>query len=698
MDPNPVPCAALVAGALITMAASAAGTEPHPHSPSEEVVVTADPLGSTTAHIVQPVQVLAGDDLERRSTRSIGETVSRVPGVTSQDFGPGVGRPLIRGLGGARVRVLEDGLGSMDVSALSPDHAVATEAIFARQVEIFRGPATLLYGSGASGGLVNSVTRRLLDYVPDGVEGGLYGHYDSVADGWQGAFDLSAGAGAFAMHLDGIKRDTGDYDIPGFGALRPDAGARSGTLENSDSDTEGLTGGLSWVGSRAFVAVSAGTLDNEYGVPGGHAHEHEGAGEEADDEDGGVRIEQEQIRFDLAAGLDAPLPGIASIRTRWGRNDHEHAEVEASGEIGTLLVNEEWEGRVEVRHLPLHGWDGALGVQYRDRDFTSSGEEAFVPPSTLESVGVFVLEKRDWRAWHFELGARFEHQDTGTATGLNARHDVYSVSGGVHRDLDPRHKLSLALTRAQRAPSIEELYSDGPHAATNTFEIGDPSLGEETSSNVDVALERRARRWSWRIGAFYNRIDDFIFLQSTDLNTDGVADRVEEDFSGDPAEVLAAGDDDEPLLVRYAAADAELYGFEADSTVNLFDDTRGHLDLRLWADYVRGRLVDGGDLPRIPPLRFGVDLDWWRGPFAVGLEYVRTTRQDDPAALETPTRGYDMLDLHAAYRLASGPLQWTLFVRASNLFDEEARRHVSFLKEQAPLPGRSALIGVRARF
>lgn len=683
--------------AVLAFAAEPHGSDNAHRHVDEEVVVRAHPLQSTTAHVAQPVAVLDAEALARRDMRSIGETVGREPGVTSADFGPSIGRPVIRGLGGARVGVLTDGIGTMDVSTISPDHAVAAEPIFARQVEIFRGPATLAYGSGASSGLVNVVSDRILDYVPAAIEGGLYAHYDSASDGWQGAFSANAGARTMAFHLEGMKRDTGDYDIPGFGERDPAPGGRRGTLSNSDSETEALTGGASWVGGRGFLGFSVGGMDNDYGVPGGHGHEEEE--EEADgahaEQEGGVRITQQQLRADLAAALEAPLPGIERVRTRWGYNDHEHAEVEPEGAIGTRLENEEWEGRLEALHRPLGGWRGALGLQYRYRDLSSSGAEAFVPPATLESVGVFVLEQRDVGRWHLEAGARFEHQSAQADGARTAEHDVYSLSGGVSLGFPGDHRAGLSLTRAQRAPALEELFAGGPHLATNTFEIGDPDLDEETSTNVDLSLARTAGRWTWRASLFYNRIDDFIFAAEQDLDGNGVADRVQEDFSGDAAAVLPADETGELLLVRQTQTDAELYGFEAETVLNLFDDARGHADLRLWADYVRGKRTGGDSLPRIPPLRFSAGLDWWRGPWSAGLEYLRVTRQDDAAPLETETPGYDMLDVHAAWSRSWGAARLRVFLHARNLLDEEARRHVSFLKDRAPLPGRAVLLGLR---
>lgn len=672
------------------------------HHTLEEIVVSADPLDRSSQHIVQPTGILDEQALARRDMRSIGETVAGELGVSSSDFGPGVGRPIIRGLSGARVRVLEDGIGTLDVSTVSPDHAVGLEPIFAEQVEIYRGPAALLYGSGATGGFVNVVSERIPERLPEGLSGEAYAHYDSASDGYLTALELDHGIGNLAVHFDAMKRDTNDIDIPGFGPAEPDEDVREGTLENSDSDAEAFSGGLSWIGTRGFFGVAISATDNQYGVPGhSHAHEdeHDDDHDDHDEEEGeeGVRIEQEQLRFDVKGELDAPLPGIERAKLRWAYNDHELAEIEGGAEVAALLENREMEGRLELVHAPLGGWRGAFGLQYRDREFESTGEETFLPDANLDTVGVFILEQRDIGDWHLEAGARYEHQ-WADSFGVDTRHDLFNVSVGTSWRFMDDHQVGIAYVHANRAPSIEELFSDGAHLATNTFEIGNADLDKEISNNVDLSIARVAGRWTWQVNAFYNRIDDFIFLQENDLNGDGIADRVEPDFAGDPAGIAPADEIDELLLVNYSQADAEFYGFEAETVLDLLDDARGHLDLRLWGDYVRARLIGGGDLPRIPPHRFGTTLRWDRGPWSAQLDYMRTGKQASTAALESSTAGFDLLGIDLRYTRRVGGADWTGFVRATNLFDETARRHVSFLKDEAPLPGRAALVGLRVRF
>jgi iron complex outermembrane receptor protein len=662
--------------------------------PIPEIIVTADPLSSVDTHYAKPVDVITTEELKRRDIRNIGELVSREPGVSASDFGAAVGRPVIRGMSGGRVRVLENGIGTMDASTISADHAVASEPLFANQVEIFRGPSTLLYGSGASGGLVNISTDRILKYVPERPETRILLQYDTAADGVSATGGVSAGSGAVAAHVEGMLRDTNDYEIPGFSESTPDADAQHGTLANSDVETEAISGGLSWVGERGFAGFSVSGLWDNYGVPGGHHHEEE---DPVTREEEGVRIDLGQVRYDLQAALELPFPWIDEIRTHWGRNDYEHDEIEPDGEVGTHFSNEELEGRVELIHAPLGAWDGVLGMQYRNRDFAAQGEEAFVPPAGNESVAVFVFEKGDYGAWHLEAGGRYEHDSSeNKIQNIEVDFDVWNVSGAAGWEYVAGYQAGLAVTRAQRAPSMEELFANGPHLATNTFEVGSVLLDPETSTNVDLYWHKTEGRVTFSFNLFYNRVSDFIYQRENDLNGDGTADRVEEDFSGNPAEIV--DERDALLLVNHVQDDAEFYGLELESEFNIFNDDRGDLHLRIWTDYVRGEIDDGNDLPRITPWRFGASFDYTHGPWSATLDYMRVNRQDSTAALETASPGYDSLDLYAAYAFAFSAAELTVFLRGSNLFDEEMRRHTSFLRDRAPLPGRSALLGLRGTF
>lgn len=641
----------------------------------EPLTIKADPLGRAQTDIARPVSVLKRERLLTRDMRNIGEAVSQELGVSSSDFGPGVGRPIIRGLAGARVRVLEDGIGTMDVSTISPDHAVAAESLFADQIEIFRGPSALLYGSGASGGVVNIVNRRILEQIPETVGGDLYGHYNSAGDDLTGAFRLNTGAGNFALHLDGMKRHTQDYSIPGFASVDPEPDARKGKLTNSDIDTESYAGGLSFINEKGLLGVAVSRFRNDYGVPG-------------DDEEN-VRIRQRQTRFDIKAALNEPLPGFRTVKTRWGVNDHTHKELE-DGEVGTLLVNREWEGRTELLHQPLAGWDGALGMQYQNRQLTTLGEEAFVPDSQAETVSAFMLEKLKRNQWQFEIGGRYEHQRARQKEdNLATSHDAFSFSGGTIWAFLDGYSLGGNLSHTQRAPALEELFSNGPHLATNSFEIGNARLNKEKSNSLDVFMRKREGRFEWTLNLFANLIDDFVFLQEMDLSGDGVADRV--DLEGAPAA-------DGLLLLTHRQKKARFLGAEFETMAYLLNDHRGKLDLRLWTDYTNGRLSGGEPIPRMTPWRFGSVLNYGLGHWRGMIDVMHVYQQNRVASLETETGGYTMLNIQMEHTVDWTAANYTLFVRGANLLNETARRHTSFLKDRAPLPARSAMVGLRINF
>ena len=704
----------------------------------EEIIVTGDPLGDVDAHLMMPVQVLGRDELESRSIRNIGEAVANELGVTTSDFGTAVGRPIIRGLAGSRVGILENGTSTMDVSNIGADHAVPTEPAFARQVEIFRGPATLLFGSGAIGGVVNVVNDRILKYVPETLEGDFSLQYETVSDGVNGAGSFNFGTGNFALHLDGMKRHANDYKIPGYAELDrdPEEEMEKGVLENSSIESESVALGASWVGERGFIGLAVSRLDSNYGIVGGHDHgedelldevdldmeqdhhedeehhedadnhdeeEHHEDGDDHDEEEhhgeeGDSRIDLGSTRYDFEASVNEPVSGIHRIRTRWTYTDYNHDEVEANGAVAVTFLNEEVGGRVEIVHHPLGGWQGAFGVQYHNKDFSAVGEEEYVLPSKLESSAAFLLEKNDLGKWHVELGARYEHQDASSAAGEGTSHDLFSISGGLNWSYHKGYELGLIVTHAQRAPSLEELYSGGPHLATVTFEYGDSELGKEKSTNIDLYWHKTTGLLTLTANLFYNRISDFIFLKEQDLNGDGIADWVHDDFAGDPADILEPGQDGTHLLVAQVQQNADFMGFELEAVAHALHGDYGVLDVRLWADYVEGKRSDDVSLPRITPWRYGAGMTYFQGPWYGSLSYTRVNKQNDTALFETSTRGYHDLNLYVSYRISHGDNDVTLFVSAANLLDEEIRRHTSFVKELAPMPGRSGIFGVRVSF
>ena len=681
------------------------------------VEVHATPLADTAENLTAPVEVLAGSRLDEAKAGTLGETVAGLPGVQTSNFGPGVGRPIIRGLDGARVQVLSDGLGSGDVSTVSVDHAVSIEPFLADQIEVLKGPATLLYGSGAIGGAVNVIDGRIpTARASTPLAGRAELRHGSVDDGTSGMFRLDGGTGDFAFHVDALHRDAGDYRIPGFAESAahlaehgetpgPD---EAGRLGNSAVRTDSAALGLSWIGERGFLGASYGLYNTRYGIPGGHTHaedEHD-HGDDAHDhaEEGPVRILMDQRRTELRGGLD-DLGAFTSLRVKLADTDYTHTEFEGEA-IGTVFRNRSREARVELVHQPIAGWNGALGLQANQRDFTAVGEEAFVPGTVSNDIGMFWIGKRMLGPLQLDLGLRHDRNRMDADQAATASPDrdfhITSLSTGLGWKLSDALHLSLGLDHAQRAPTAEELYSSGLHVATGSYEFGNAALGTETARRVEMGLHLHHGPFEAQLSAWHARYDDFIYLADTDL-----------DMHGAP-------------LRTWRQDNARLSGLEAKLDWDIADNHSGLWSMGLFADTVRGRLtanpgtlvtvplevphgdhthseiahVDiGGNLPRIAPSRIGTTLRWERDGWRASLGAVRYARQDDVAAFEEATAGYTLVNAHLAWHLdTAGGREWEVFVDGSNLTNREARPHTSVLKDLVPLPGRNVVFGVRAFF
>lgn len=656
----------------------------------KKVVVRSSAFGDRgTLDLSQPVELISGAELDALKQSSIGETLSNQLGVNSTYGGPATGRPVIRGLSGSRVRVQQDGIASLDVSALSPDHAVPMEPLLIDSVEIVKGPATLLYGNGAFGGVINMENRRIPEEAPlSPYSGALELRADTVADERTGVLRLDGGTDNFAWHADAFRRQTGNVEIPSSAESlaqlqsEGEAGEYSDSstyLDNSDITASGGAFGASIIGENGFIGASVSNYQSNYGVPGHAHHEEEGHAEEehghAEEEHGeeGVRIDLKQKRYDLKGELINPFTGFEMARFRVGMNDYRHAEIE-EGAVSTVFNNDELDGRIEMVHAPLAGWRGAFGIQVRDREFSAIGEEAYIPPTDASALGFFLVEEREFDKWRVELGVRTESQKQ-EPTGFARRDDdTLSLSAGTAWRYTGNASLGINLSRAQRAPEIEERFSNGAHLATQQFEIGDPGLHKETANNIDLTWKRTGQGLRWTVNLFHNRIDDFIYLQNTGTEQDEL-----------------------PVAV-YTQADATMHGYEAEISFPLTEANGSEWRARLFTDYTRGSLDDGGDLPRIPPLRAGAGIDYSAQQFTFGMDAIYHAEQDRTAEFELPTDSYTMVNADASMDLLGTHLDWTVFLRVNNLLNEEARRHTSFLKDLAPLPGRNVTLGVRASF
>jgi len=654
---------ALALGILAALVQPALAADGHPHKAREEartldeVTVTATPLKTALDELARPAEVLTGIALDERREATLGETVASLPGVQSSWFGPGVGRPIIRGLDGARVQVLANGLGALDASTVSADHAVSIEPFLADGIEVLKGPANLFFGNGAIGGAVNVVDRRLpTERAERFISGRAELRAGSANNESAGLFRLDGGSGPFAWHLDGLLRETDDIETP------------EGTLESSATSTRAAAGGLSFLGERFFWGASLSSFETDYGVPGhghegGHGHDHEEA----------VLIKLDQTRSDFRLGMN-DLGPFQQLSLRGAFNDYRHTEIEEN-EIATRFLNDALELRLEAVQKEFAGWNGAFGLQYGERDFVADGDEAYVPSTLTRDRGLFLLQERSFGDFKLELGARHDRIDVKMTDGLAAR-DFRTNSGSLGLRWAPVEAwhFTLNLDRAERAPSAEELYAEGAHLATSTYEIGDPWLDEETASRAELGAHWHTERLRARAAVYQTRFKDFIYLADTGLEIDELPVRL------------------------WVQDDARFTGWELEATATLAEGANGTWTLRGFADGVRGRLEDGGNLPRVAPGRFGAELGWALDAWRAGLGAVHYREQDRVAAGEDPTDGFTLVNAQLSYHWDTRTFGWEAYLKGSNLTDREARLHTSFLKDVAPLMGRNLTAGLRVFF
>jgi iron complex outermembrane receptor protein len=644
--------------------------------PQSSIVV--NPLDNDESSMAQPASVLRGDELRRRQGSSIGDTLDREPGVQSGGMAPGASRPVIRGQDAPRVRVLDNGSGTMDVSGISPDHMPSVETLGASQVEILRGPATLFYGGGAIGGLVNVVSKRIPTDRLSGFSGAAEIRFGGAGGEGTGAVDLNGGEGGLSWHLDAFNRHLDDYRIRGRQDPN-DPASPSGRVPNSFVESRGAGLGASLVGDRGYFGASVQMLSSFYGVP---------AGEQA-------RIDLDQTRFDVAGELRDPLPGLSRVKLRFARNQYRHDEVEQTGDVATQFRNNAHEGRLELTHQPIGPVRGVLGLSLQDRRFSAVGNESFLPPARSRGGALFLVEEFRVGPVKFELGGRGEGERhrPDAASGLPDRKFTLSNwSGGAVWDFMPGYNAGISVTRAQRAPAIEELYANGPHAGTASFEVGDSTLQREHSRNIDVTLRKTTGPWRWKASAYQNRFRNYIYAQRQDVDGDGVfdpaVDLVDDTGAPDPA--------GEFFLVSYRQANARFRGFEGEISYRPEQGFGG----RIFADTARGRLAGAGNVARMSPSRLGFEGRYLAGRWDAFASLLIVFRQDRIAATEeTATPGYTRLDAGFSYRIRhSSQGIATFFLQANNLLNEDMRVHTSFLKASAPLPGRSVLAGLRSSF
>ncbi len=724
--------AAVLAAAVSSQMLAAQEREERPLL--QEIVVTADPFGNRTVDdLIQPITVITGEQLERRRSGTIGDILDGLPGVSNSDFGPGVGRPTVRGQQGSRVVILDDGLRVADVSGEGADHAIALEARGADQIEVFRGPTTLLYGSGAAGGVVNVRSRRFLPVTEPGTRALIDGAYSGNGDDRLGNVHLEhALDDAWTLRADWGIRRSNDFSIDGFQEVDQDEGFR-GRLQNSSINTDTASGTVMYTQDWGYLGFSASRWRTDYGIP----EVFDPQRIRGDGSDDFERLFAEHERFDLRGEFNDPLPGWEAVRLKASYTSFEQQEVEfefsrSDGQFEDAIVeaefqNDEFDTRLDFVHAPINGWRGVLGVQYTDRDFFADdprgGDRTFyVRPNRTRALAAYIVEEREMNFGRMELGARLERDRANPENIFGSRVPGYtqadgtflpfpetlgtksqtllSLSGGAIIDIDAAHHVRVSVTRAERAPTAEQLFAFGRHSAAGTFEIGDPGLSRETYANFEVGIDRHEGRLRYDLTAFYNRADDYVFLASED---DGTGEPVFVNDTGNRAgEGATAGCEpgDGGLcrlrnqLVTNEQADAEFYGAEFGASYDLVTGDMP-LVLRASADMVRGSLRDGGDLPRITPARFGVGFDtgWNDVDFSVDLQ--RVNRQNRIGEAESRTAGYNLLSADLQWHVRAAGADTTLYLRGRNLLNEDGRRHQSFFKDDAPIIGRAIYIGFR---
>jgi iron complex outermembrane recepter protein len=635
------------------------------------VTVTSSPLGGNEAgQILTPAKVLSGPELRNRLGISLGETLSHELGVSASGFGTGASRPIIRGLEGPRVKILENGMSVSDVSTLSNDHAVATESSTARQIEILRGPAALLYGSGAVGGLVNVVNERIPQTLAPKPAGEAELRLGTVDRERSVSLSGDASSGSLGLHLDTSGRITDDYRIPGFAGLN-DPDSPQGRLPSSATRSHSLGFGVSRIGDWGYAGVSVDTRDNRYGIPT----------EERS------FIDLKQTRFSAEGSILHPMAGIESLKFKLGASDYGHTEKLQDGTPATEFTNRAIEGRAELAHAPIMGWRGTIGLQTESSRFAAlsaeTGRANTVPATRSSSLAAFVVEERDLGPVRANAGLRVEAVNRRPKDGAQPERSftLTSTSAGAQWQFVPGYAAGATLSFAQRAPAIEELYSAGPHESTATFDIGDPGLRKETSRNLELSLQKTQGKLRWKVNAFENRIRDFVYGRA-----DG--ETVDESGASDPTGEFSRR--------FWSQANATIRGAEAEISWNL---TGEGVSLRAFSDTSRGRLDDGSNLPLQPASRFGLESGYRSGAWRGGVSAIRANAQNRLAPTDTvATPAYTLVDANLAYTLKTASAEWTLFAIAKNILNEEVRYSTSLLRTVAPQPGRNLIVGVRTTF
>ncbi|ENU61264.1 zinc piracy TonB-dependent receptor ZnuD [Acinetobacter lwoffii] len=669
----------------------------------DTIQVQAHPLVQTAVDFAVADQVVDQKALSERAT-TIGDALADELGVYSNQYGSGSSRPVIRGQDGPRVKVLQHASETADVSTLSPDHAVTVDPILAKQVEVIRGPSTLLYGTGTVGGLVNVTDQKIPTQMPeDGLEGTVGLRYNSGSDEKLASAGVTAGIGEnFALRVEGSKRNANDYIAPDYFHEHDDELEKERRVGNTFAEGQTVNIGGSWIHDRGFVGLSYSNRQDQYGLPG-HSHEYHGCeihgdhfhcpkpGEDEHDheETAGPWVDLKSERYDVRTELEQPFTGVEKLRAHASFTDYEHDELEEN-EVISNFKSKGYDGRLELVHVPVAGWEGVIGTQISqqkinlaasehdhhedgdedDEEHHVHGSSVVMPDTKTDKFSLFALEHKQLGDVHVELGARVDHQKVKVDSDQKDYSGTgVSASAAANWEFAPNYKLSVVGSHQQRLPLAQELYADGLHFATNTYELGNPDLDKETSNNLELGLHYEGDKLDYHVHVYHNWFDDYIYGET-------VAQKG--NLRG----------------VQYTQDKARFYGTEAQAGYQINDMYK----LSVFGDYVRGK-IEGENAPRVPAGRLGTKVeadfaDGWSGL----AEYYHVFNQDKIASYEDETQGYNMVNVGLSYAnsLADNNA-YRVYFKANNLLDDQVYSHTSFLSN-IPQVGRNFTVGVQYDF
>ena len=635
----------------------------------ETITVTASPLSNDPDKLATVVGQVNRDEILRSGGANLADALANVPGVMGTNFAAGSSRPVIRGFDASRVRILENGVGSFDVSDIGADHGVPIDPLSTQKIEVVRGAATLRYGSQAIGGVVNSINNRVPLALPDKpFSGEISGNYATAADTRQGGALADTRVGQLAIHADGFIRHTNDYDTP------------LGVQPNSYFQGDGGSFGASYFfgpGDQSRIGAAVVHYDAKYGIPA---------------EDTFIDMKQTKGVFGSSFALDTGV--FQTLTVDGGYADYKHSERDPAGVALSTFIDKEWDSRAEVLLGSLGPLSSsAIGVQVQHRDFSALGEgEDFLLPATTKSAAGFAFTEAPLtNALRLQMGLRVEHVEVSGTPASNVPTDqsFTPVSGSVGALLEVSEAVSLGLTfaSAARAPAQTELFARGPHDAPGTFETGDPALGIERANSVEGTVRLRTKGIEFEGAAWGAKFSNYIFGRLTGRTCDDEGNCI-------------VGDAEDLKELFYEQRGATFYGLEGKATASLMEVGGGALGVNVLADYVRAKLSGGaGNVPRIPPYHVGGGLFWESPSFDASFLLKYSGAQNHvAAAAETPTKGFANLDAQVAWRpwLKNPAVELALVGR--NLTDRVQRNSTALNKGEVVLPGRDIRVVLRAAF